>query len=159
MSVGFVSATAEELDRAWREPEWAEPYVWELYDSKTFRRDGRLDCGPAKAWAGLQFLFDAADVRLEFLMDGFMIAEDGTLFGWTVEQFTALAAELRETPWERPAAHYDPERMARDDVYPNLWAFDPGGQREWLQAAYEELVAFVTGAAERGQGAFMSFAY
>ncbi|MFD6311556.1 hypothetical protein [Streptomyces nigra] len=49
--------------------------------------------------------------------------------------------------------------MARDDVCPNLWAFDPTGQREWLQSAYEELVAFVTGAAERGQGAFMGFAY
>ncbi|MEV7451561.1 hypothetical protein [Streptomyces nigra] len=61
---------------------------------------------------------------------------------------------MREAPWERPAAHYDPERMARDDVCPNLWRSTP-----LLQSAYEELVAFVTGAAERGQGAFMGFAY
>ena len=78
---------------------------------------------------------------------------------WTGPGGSRLAAPLQETPWERPAAHYDPERMARDDVCPNLWAFDPGGQREWLQAAREELVAFVTGAAERGQGAFMGFVY
>ncbi|MGW4004601.1 hypothetical protein [Streptomyces nigra] len=89
MSVGFVSATAEELDRAWREPA------------------RRPVAGDAVGAAG---------------------------------------------------GPHDPERMARDDVCPNLWAFDPAGQREWLQAAYEALVAFVTGAAERGQGAFMGFA-
>ncbi|MFK4868401.1 hypothetical protein ACI3K4_24660 [Streptomyces sp. CSMPJR101] len=50
-------------------------------------------------------------------------------------------------------------RAKRCRTCPNLWAFDPAGQREWLQAAYEALVAFVTGAAERGQGAFMGFAY
>lgn len=50
-------------------------------------------------------------------------------------------------------------RAKRCRTCPNLWAFDPAGQREWLQAAYEELVAFVAGAAERGQGAFMGFAY
>ena len=50
VSVGFVRATAEELDRAWREPERAEPYVWELYDSGAFR--GTAACTAARPSPG-----------------------------------------------------------------------------------------------------------
>ncbi|MEV0375680.1 DUF1877 family protein [Streptomyces sp. NPDC050636] len=57
-------------------------------------------------------------MRLDFLMDGFPILEDGTLFGWTAEQVESVARELRATSWERLAAHYDPERMEKERGYP-----------------------------------------
>lgn len=98
-------------------------------------------------------------MSLEFVMDGFQIRDDGTLFGWTAEQIDSVARELRATSWERLATHYDPERMAKEDVYPNMWTFDPDGQLDWLENAYEELVAFFSAAAERGYGAFMNFSF
>ncbi|NLU66740.1 YfbM family protein [Streptomyces sp. HNM0574] len=159
VTISFVSATPEELDRAEKEPDWADEYVDALYDFDDPEAPGRPDCGPEKAWAGLQFLFDEAEVDVDLLMDGFTIQEDGTLFGWTPEQIASLARDLRATPWQQLAAHYHPEEMTKEDVYPNMWRFDPDSELEWLKDAYEELVAFCTAAAERGYGAFMMFSF
>ncbi|MFC8088893.1 DUF1877 family protein [Streptomyces sp. NPDC057301] len=158
VSISFISATTEELDRAAKDPNWADEYIFELYGENSPMPD-RPYGGPDKAFGGLQFLFDQAEVGLEFLMDGFQIRDDGTLFGWDAEQIGNVARELRATPWERLAAHYDSERMGKEDVYPNMWRFDPEGQLEWLEGAYEELVAFFGAAADRGLGAFMTFSF
>lgn len=158
VSVSFISATTEELDRAEKDPSWADDYLHELYGDD-FPSPDRPFGGPDKAFAGLQFLFDETEVHLEFLMDGFMILEDGTLFGWTAEQIESVARQLRATPWERLAAHYDPERMTKEEVYPNTWRFDPEGELEWLENAYRELVEFFGDAADRGLGAFMNFSF
>ncbi|MFI7412612.1 YfbM family protein [Streptomyces sp. NPDC049627] len=158
VSVSFIGATTEELDRAEKDPDWARECLDELYGDD-FPSPDRPFGGPDKAFAGLQFLIDETDVALEFLMDGFPILEDGTLFGWTAEQIESVARQLRATPWERLAVHYDWERMTKEDVYPNMWRFDAEGELEWLQDAYEELVAFFGAAADRGLGAFMNFSF
>ncbi|MFI5520145.1 DUF1877 family protein [Streptomyces platensis] len=158
VSVGFISVTTEELNRAEKEPSWADDYHYELYGD-TFPQPDRPYGGPDKAFAGLQFLLDETDVRLDFLMDGFQILEDGTLFGWTAEQIETVARQLRATPWEQLAVHYDPEQMTKENVYPNSWRLDPEGELAWLERAYEEVVAFFTAAADRGYGAFMSFSF
>ncbi|MFJ7074296.1 YfbM family protein [Streptomyces sp. NPDC098781] len=159
VTISFISATTQELDRAERDPSWADEYADSLYDSDVYASPDRPDAGPDKAWAGLQFLFEESGVGPDFLMDGFMIVEEGTLFGWTAEQIAKLASELGATPWERLAAHYDPVRMTENEVYPNMWRFDAEGELEWLRHAYEELVAFFAAAAERGLGAFMNFSF
>ncbi len=157
MTIGFIGATTEELDRAEKEPGWADEFTFALYDDDDFPTRPVGD--PDKAWAGLQFLLDQTEVHLDFLMDGFQILEGGTLFGWTAEQIESVARQLRATPWERLAAHYDPERMMKEEVYPQTWRFDAEGELEWLQSAYEEVVAFFSEAAEGGYGAFMSFSF
>ncbi|WP_043262996.1 YfbM family protein [Streptomyces sp. CT34] len=159
VSISFISATMEELDRAENDPSWAGEYIYELYDSDDLSMPDRPHGGPDKAWAGLQFLLDETDVEIEFLMDGFQILEDGTLFGWSAEQIGSLARQLRATPWERLAVHYDPEQMMTEEVYPNTWRFDPEGELDWLERSYEELVTFFIEAAESGYGAFMSFSF
>lgn len=159
VSMGFISATTEELDRAEADPSWAGTYVYELYADDDFPIPDRPYGGPDKAWAGLQFLLDETDVELEFLMDGFQILEDGTLFGWSAQQIASVARQLQATPWERLAAHYSPERMTREEVYPKTWRLDAEGELEWLRRSYEELVAFFAAAAEGGYGAFMSFSF
>ncbi|MFF8784357.1 DUF1877 family protein [Streptomyces sp. NPDC015125] len=159
VSIGFISATTEELDRAEKDPGWAVAYVYELYASDDFPMPDRPYGGPDKAWAGLQFLIDETDIELEFLMDGFPILEDGTLFGWSAEQIESVARQLRATPWERLAAHYAPERMTMEGVYPNTWKLDAEGELDWLERSYGELVAFLAAAAEGGYGAFMSFSF
>ncbi|MET9971200.1 DUF1877 family protein, partial [Streptomyces sp. NPDC006356] len=100
VSISFVSATTEELDRAEQDPSWAGQFHGELYSGDLFPIPGRLYGGPDRDFAGLQFLFDEAELSLEFVMDGFQILEDGTLFGWTAEQIDGVARELRATPWE-----------------------------------------------------------
>ena len=157
VSIAFMSATREELDRADREPSWGREYVYELYASDPM--PDRPHGGPGKAWAGLQFLLDEAEVNIEFLMDGSPILRDGTLFGWSAEQIESVARLLRATPWKRLAAHYAPERMTIEEVYPNTWQFDAEGELDWLERSYEELVAFFGEAAERGYGAFMGFSF
>jgi hypothetical protein len=157
VTISFISATAEELDRAAEDPDWASEFLDELYEGDD--GPGRPDGGPDKAWGGLQYLFDKADVYLEFLMEGYSIGEDGTLFGWPVEDVASLAAKLQATPWEQLAAHYEPELMAKEEVYPNCWKLDPEGELEWLESAYGELVAFFAEAAEGGYGAFMMFSF
>ncbi|MFC5212767.1 YfbM family protein [Streptomyces coerulescens] len=158
VTISFISATTEELDRAAKDPSWAGQFVSDLY-GVDYPWPDRHDCGPDKAFGGLQFLFDEAEVSLEFVMDGFQILDSGTLFGWTAEQIDGVARELLATPWERLAAHYDPERMATEDVYPNMWTFDPDGELDWLKDAYDELVTFFRTAAEHGHGAFMNFSF
>ena len=116
--MGFIGATTEELDRAEKDPSWAEEYIDELYSSDGLSTSGRPYGGPEHAWAGLQFLLDETDVQLEFLMDGSQILEDGTLFGWSAEQIASVARQLRATPWERLAAHYDVEQMTKERGYP-----------------------------------------
>ncbi|MFG2140921.1 DUF1877 family protein [Streptomyces sp. NPDC048650] len=152
VSIGFIGATTEELHRAERDPSWAGDYIYELYAGVDFPRSDRPYGGPDKAWADLQFLLDAADMELEFLMDGSQILEDGTLFGWSPEQIVNVARQLRATPWERLAVHYAPERMAKERGH-------PPGKLDWLEGHYEELVAFFVEAAAGGYGAFMSFSF
>ncbi|MGW1957967.1 YfbM family protein [Streptomyces sp. NPDC001920] len=159
VSISFISATTQELERAEQDPSWADEFTWELYSSDDVPMPDRPQGGPDRAFGGLQFLFDEAGVHLEFLMDGFQILDDGTLFGWTAEQVQGVARHLRATPWERLAVHYDPERMTAEEVYPNMWRFDPEGQLDRLKDAYEELVEFFAAAAERGLGAFMNFSF
>ncbi|QHC22882.1 YfbM family protein [Streptomyces sp. GS7] len=159
VSISFISATTEELDRAENEPSWADEYIYELYTSDDVSIPDRPRGGPDKAWAGLQFLLDDTDVQLDFLMDGFQIQEDGTLFGWSAEQIESVARQLREMPWERLAAHYDPERMMKEEVYPKTWRLDPEGELDWLERSYDELVAFFKEAVEGGYGAFMNFSF
>ncbi|PBC86506.1 protein of unknown function [Streptomyces sp. 2224.1] len=157
--IAFIGATTEELDRAEKDPSWASSCVSGLYADVAFPKAARPYGGPDKAWAGLQFLLDETGIELEFLMDGFQILEDGTLFGWSAEQIESVARQLQATPWERLAAHYDPERMTIERMYPNVWGWDAEGGLDWLQCSYDELVTFFAAAAEGGYGAFMSFSF
>lgn len=62
VSISFVNVTTEELDRAEKDPSWAEQFVYELYGGDTYPVPGRIHGGPDRAFAGLQFLFDEAEV-------------------------------------------------------------------------------------------------
>ncbi|GHH11118.1 YfbM family protein [Streptomyces lanatus] len=157
MYISFISATTEELDKAVEDPGWAVDHVDELYESEDSAVPDRPSADLDKAWGGLQFLLDEAEMGLEFMMDGFVIVEEGTLFGWSVEDVRTAARELRATPWQRLAVHYDAERMNKEDVYPRVW--DNEGEPEWLESAYGELVEFFGAAADRGLGAFMTFSF
>ncbi|MCX5208526.1 YfbM family protein [Kitasatospora sp. NBC_00240] len=154
MYVSFTRMTPAQLEQAAHDPDWAAEYLDAYYgDGGPCDLSGGLD----KAWAGLQFLLDAAEVPVEFLMDGFPIRDDGTLFGWSAEDVRELAKELRAVPFERLAAHYDPARMAAEGVYPNVWEFRPEEELDHLRGSYESLVGFLDSAAASGSAAVMTF--
>ncbi|MCX5213513.1 YfbM family protein [Kitasatospora sp. NBC_00240] len=156
--MSFTPLTPEELARATEDPAWAEEFLDAYYD-----HDGDEDIEPEafdgyldKAWAGIQFLLDAADATVELDMGGYPI-DDESLSGWTVEDVRRTAERLRELPWERLAEHYDPARMAEREVYPDVWQVDPEGELEYLRVHYATLVAFFDGAARAGSAAILQF--
>ena len=159
MTIDFTAATPEELAKGEQDPEWVEEFIEGLWgDGDEFSAPDRPFGGPDKAWAGLEYLLGQVDgVSLEFLMDGDVLLEDGTLFSWPPEQIASLAQQLRALPWEQLAAHFDAEKMLAEDIYPAVW--DCEGELEWLKEAYEGLVTFFTEAAEGGYGAFMEFSF
>ncbi|TGB13228.1 DUF1877 family protein [Streptomyces palmae] len=158
MTIHFTAATPEELDKGEQDPGWVEDFIEGLWGDGEFSTPDRPCGGPDKAWAGLEYLLGQADdVGLEFLMDGDMLLEDGTLFAWPPEQVASLAQRLRALPWEQLAVHFDPEKMLAENIYPRVW--DCEGELEWLKDAYEEVVTFFTEAAEGGYGAFMEFSF
>jgi hypothetical protein len=151
MVVSFTRVTPEELDRAMDDAEWAEEHLWDL-DREP---DGYLD----KAWDGIQFLLNAAEVPIDLRMDGDFIGEDGCLAGWTVGDVENAARHLRATPFEQLARHFDPARMTQRDIYPAvIWERDDDAL-DYLREHYEILVKFFDAAAASGSAAIMNFSY
>ncbi|MFJ9847984.1 YfbM family protein [Streptomyces sp. NPDC101150] len=155
MVISFTRVTPEELNRAEKDHEWASEFLWKVDELRPDNPEAYLD----KAWAGLEFLLGAADASIEFLMDGYQIDDDGTLFSWGVEHVQGVAKRLRALPWERLATHYDPVRMTEEGVYPNVWDPEDEGELEYLKGAYETLVSFFDATARLESGALMNFSF
>ncbi|MGW7022930.1 YfbM family protein [Streptomyces decoyicus] len=155
MVISFTRVTPEELDRAEKDPDWAREFLWEVDELRPDNPEAYLD----KAWAGLEFLLGKAGEPLEFLMDGYPVDDEGTLFSWGVEGVQALAKSLGALPWERLATHYDPVRMTEEEVYPDIW--EPGDEDapEYLKGNYETLVSFFDATARLESAALMSFSF
>ncbi|BDM69342.1 hypothetical protein HEK616_28290 [Streptomyces nigrescens] len=155
MVISFTCVTPEELDRAEKDAEWAREFLWEVDELRPDNPGAYLD----KAWAGLEFLLGEADEPLEFLMDGYQIDDEGTLFSWSVESVQDMAKRLGALPWERLVSHYDPARMAEEEVYPNIWDPEDDDEPEYLKGAYETLVGFFDATARLKSAALMSFSF
>lgn|SRR2546429_993384 len=152
MVISFTRVTPEALDKAVDDPEWAEEHLDEL--DLTDEPDGYLD----KAWDGIQFLLNAADVPVDIREGGDFIDEDGNFFAWTAGDIERAAQHLRATPFEQLARHFDPARMTELDVYPGIWERDDDAL-DYLKAHYEVLVRFFDAAAASGSAAIMCFSY
>jgi hypothetical protein len=149
MVISFTQVTPAELDRAMEDPEWTQEHLYDL--DRTGQPDGYLD----KAWDGIQFLLDAAEVPIDLRQDGDFIGEDG-LSGWTVDAIEEAAKHLRATPFEQLARHFDPARMTERDIYPGIWAHDDDALG-YLRTNYETLVRFFDATAASGSAAIMHF--
>lgn len=147
MVLSFTRVTTEELDRAIADPEWASG---KLSDEDLPYVD--LD----KAWAGIQFLLDAAEVDVELYEDGDLIDEDCTLLGWDRELVAKAARELGAAPFAALAAHYDAAAMTEQDVYPRVWN---DNSLDYLSHFYEQLVEFFAATAANGGAAIRTFSF
>ncbi|MFJ6676802.1 DUF1877 family protein [Actinosynnema sp. NPDC091369] len=149
MTLSFTRVTPEELDRAFADPEWAREHVAD---------EDVPYCFLEKSWAGIQFLLDAAGVRVDLYEDGEPVDRRSALFGWTAAAVAAAAELLSATPFEVLAAHYDPEKLSEQDVYPmnHLWDAD---DVEYLRGHYRDLVTFFEETAAAGGAAIRDFSF
>jgi len=148
MTLSFTRATSEQLDRAYEDPEWAAEFLWE---------DDVPGCYLDKAWAGIQFLLDEAEVPVDVYEDGNLIDEECVMFGWDPDMVADAARALRDMPFATLAGHYNAEKMMAADVYPRIWADD--SELDYLRTNYESLVAFFTETAAAGHGAIRNFSF
>ncbi|MBB5960601.1 hypothetical protein FHS29_007229 [Saccharothrix tamanrassetensis] len=149
MTLSFTRVTPAELDRAFEDPEWAREHL----------DDEELPyCFLEKSWAGIQFLLDAAEVRVDVYEDGDAIDEECTLFGWSDSMVAEAAKALSATPFEVLAGYYDPRKLSEKDVYPmkHLWDAD---DIDYLRYNYQDLVAFFEETAASGNAAIRHFSF
>lgn len=151
LTMSFTRVTPEELERAIHDQPWAMKLVEFLGElDSPDEPDGELD----KAWDGIQYLLDRAEVGLRLQDDGVPINEDHTIAGWRVDSVKAAAQLLRATPFDELAGHFDPAEMTRREVYPLFWDAD---DLEYLRGNYERLVSFFEASARAKSGAIMEF--
>jgi hypothetical protein len=144
--LSFTRVTPEELDRAFADPEWAAEHVIEDED--------RPGCYLDKAWAGIQFLLDAAGVDVDLYEDGDVVDEECILLAWNAGMVANAARALSATPFEVLARHFDPRRMTERNVYPSVWNDD---DLDYLRHYHARLVEFFAATAASGDAAIRDF--
>lgn len=154
MVIGFSRVTQQELDKMYLHPKWMKEFLEEYEDNDERSRDP--DGFIEKAWGGIQFLLDAADVPIELLMDGDPIDDQCLFCGWSAEAVKKTAEILGATPFETLAVHFDPARLSEEEVYPmrHLWDAD---ELEYLRDNYATLANFFNATAAKGDAALMEF--
>ncbi|WP_433318432.1 DUF1877 family protein [Micromonospora sp. CA-269861] len=151
MTLWFTQVTAEELNRAIVDPRWARECLLD---------DDRPCCYLGKAWAGIQFLLDAAGADVDIYQDATCVIANGddglSIVGWNDDMVAHVARTLSALPFEALAGHYDPEKLSEEEVYPNgrFWDDD---EHKFLRDGYEALVTFVEATATSGGAAIRSF--
>ncbi|MCW3841402.1 YfbM family protein [Micromonospora yasonensis] len=149
MTLGFTRVTQEQLDRAYTDPDWAEKYL---------RDEDLPGCYLEKAWAGIQFLLDAAGVSIDLYEDGCLIDKECIHLGWHAGMVADAARDLSATPFEALAAHFDPAKMSAEEIYPYRRCWDDD-DLDYLREQYVELVEFFVATAASGGAAIRTFSF
>jgi hypothetical protein len=118
-----------------------------------------------KAWHGLHYLFTGSawegDEPGRFLVRGGEDVGDeddgyGLVRAFRVEQTRQIAAFLASLSREELTRRFDPERMTKLEIYPDvIWtrtAEDDDDPLEYLLSAFDDLQSFVGKAANEGDG-------
>ncbi|MFG3345078.1 YfbM family protein [Streptomyces sp. NPDC048018] len=153
----YARLTPSELDRAVRDPDWAEEFVNELIEAEL---DEDFDVSRArchdidKTWHALDFLlrriaFPADIVHGE---EELPRAEDwgyGPPRYLTAERVRVAAEALAVTPHHALTEGVGPADLAKADIYPHaIW--ERGESLEYVTGHYQELAAFFQAAARAG---------
>lgn len=108
-----------------------------------------------KAWDGIRYLLDrAGPPPVDIIGGGDVISNEP--WGYDAPRLlspaevAAAARFLQATPFDRLAAHFDPEKLTAAGVYPDIWEHDDA--LEYLAGWYQPLVEFVIAAADQGDG-------
>lgn len=113
-----------------------------------------------KEWHGIHFLLtgDPWSTRGPYgqvVLGGKEIGPDlgyGPARVLTVEQVKDIAAKLQALPVERLKQRYDPDKMTKAEIYPEvIWKREGQGALVWLLEGYRRLVDFYVRAAAEGK--------
>jgi hypothetical protein len=125
-----------------------------------WEQDGEADeIDVDKAWHGIHFLLTGTAWEgafpLNFIVSGGKEVGDvdvgyGPARALTSEDVRRLDAALEPLTSEELERRFDPERMAKLQIYPEIWEDEDDDSLEYLIEYYTDLRAFVHRAAERG---------
>jgi hypothetical protein len=115
-----------------------------------------MDLDVDKAWHGIHFLLTGTAsegaMPLGFIVDGgTTIGEDmgyGPARGFSDSEVARIAGALAAVSAAEIHARYDAAELARAEVYPDIWERDGDHARDYLVTYFEQLSAFIAGAAE-----------
>jgi hypothetical protein len=111
-----------------------------------------------KAWHGIHFLLTGSagptrDIRSLVIFGGKEIGEDvgyGPARLLTPAQVKEVVRALKEESVEKLASRYDPKKMEKLEIYPQIWVSDGKEAFDYLAEYYRKLVAFYEKAAASG---------
>lgn len=155
----YARLTSAELDRAVRDPHWAQEFVRELIEAELDERPeaSKTRCHDTdKAWHALDFLlrriaFPVDIVHGEEEIPG---AEDwgyGPPRYLTPERVRVAADALAVTPHQALVADVTPADLAQAGIYPNI-IWERGESLAYVTSRYQALVPFFQAAARDGHG-------
>ncbi|MFD8383431.1 YfbM family protein [Streptomyces sp. NPDC059679] len=153
----YARLTPAELERAVRDPDWAQEFIGELMDTE-------LDEGPAtsparchetdKAWHALDFLLSrlAFPVNVVFGEEEIPGADDwgyGPPRYLTPERVRVAAEAFAAMPPEALVSGVTPDDLVQADIYPVIiWVGDES--LDYVTSHYQALVPFFQAAARDG---------
>lgn len=158
MYVSFVRMTAQQLERAGKDPDWAEEYLEGLYEADAEPLPEGADVDIQKSWAALDHMFFAAGVPFSIQDGGDTIVMGDCWYynGWDVDDVARAAKVLEETTVDAMAEHCDAAELSKEEVYPMRHMWD-AEDIESLRDDFDALKAFFLATAESGHGAMMNF--
>ncbi|MGN2642006.1 DUF1877 family protein [Nocardia takedensis] len=108
-----------------------------------------------KAWGGIRYLMAVADLGVDLLETPAFLGDEGNQAIWDAELVARTSATLWEVPFADLLPYFDQARMARENVYPNIWGTD--WARDYILDRYRDLRQFFFTTAAREQAALMNW--
>lgn len=159
MTGNYIRISPTQLSEFQGKPDSVVDFIFtRTYDTED---DRQIDID--KTWHGIHFLLTGDPWKGEpplfnAVMGGKQIGTEDPGYGppryLTPDQVRDVAQALSEIHASDLRSRFDPERFAREDIYPNIW--DEGEEAlDYLMDYYVELVRFFSSAAAAGDAVLL----
>lgn len=154
----FRRVSATDLQRLKANPGEIDTFLRDNGESGRYEPFADFDVD--KSWHGIHFLLTGSAWGDESLLSFICFGgkEIGEEYGYDPPrafdpaEVQQLAAALESLPAEVLADRYDPERMDRLKIYPEIWGRDGDDGKSYILEYYEGLRDFILGGAREGEG-------
>ena|SRR5215510_9459594 len=155
MRLTLVMVAPEAVGRLERDQKALKSFVFGVSREK-FEMD--------KEWHGIHFLltgdpWSTAGPYGQVIFGGREIGPDlgyGPARLLTARQVKDIAAKLQAVPAETLMARYDPKKLTKAEIYPEIWESEGFEALNWLMEGYRELVSFYARAAAEGKAIILA---
>ncbi len=155
----FRRLGGSDLEKLLAEPRLIFDYLDAVEEAEGFGPFADLDVD--KAWHGIHYLLTGTawdgSPPLNFIVaGGHQVGDEdvgyGPARGFYPDEVKVLAAALDATEAKSLASRFDPDAMARAELYPDIWLQEGDEALEYLVDNLEALRDFVSGASKAGEG-------